>query len=454
MQKFALLINCLFFLNIHLGLVAFSEKSPLLVVTIMIKNEAQVIEATLKPFLQAGQQHFVILDTGSTDDTVKIVQNLFKKYKIQHGHIVQEPFVDFATSRNFALESAEKIFPNAVFFFMIDAEWYMHNVQGLIEFCEKYKDHKDIAYLMKKTFPSDKVTDYINYLFKAHKGVRFYGAVHECINQIAEVKVPNNVFILHNPSKLGREKSSTRWQKDLKILLKEHEKDPNNLRTIFYLGQTYTCLKNYEKALFWYKKRCKGERNNEEKYLAHFRVATIYQSLDNWPEALRFYFKAHAVRPQRIEPLIHIAQYYFNIHNYQATFLLAKYITTLIVPHEEKLCMSPELYTSALYDLLSTTAKHVGEYEIGRQALLKALQSDPFHIRLHNTLRLYEQKLNHHECHLLNRNFWCNWCNGTLWLSRPAWFNFCCLSDGCLKTNRCNFSQGMAWRYWVGPFYL
>lgn len=451
MQKFIWLIIYLSFFNNHCFLASISDKQPLLVVTIMVKNEAPVMEATLKPFLQADLQYYLILDTGSTDNTVQVVRDLFQKYKIKHGHIVEQPFVNFAVSRNYALECAEKIFPHAVFFLMIDAEWYMHNVEGLLKFCEKNQNNTSKAFFIKRFFATNNAIEYCSCLFKAHQGVQYVGAVHECINQATYIKVPDEIFISVEPSQTGNEKSSRRWHRDVDILLKEHQKNPSVLRTMFYLGQTYACLHEFKQALFWYGKRCHGQANDEEKYLAHVRKAVIYQLLGNGAQALFYYFKAYSVRPQRIETLVTIAQYYFNIHDYASAFLLAKYTATIPVSYQET-SIELKTYNFTRYDIVSKAAWYVGEYEIGRQATIKALEYDPFNIDLLNKLKLYEDALNHKNCNLLNRNFWCQWCNGNLWLSRPTWFNFCCLAHGCYQSNRCNFSQGLPWRYWVGPF--
>lgn len=450
MQKIQWFILCLFFLNNHL---AFADKQPLLVVTIMVKNEAPVMEATLKPFLEAGLQHYLVLDTGSTDGTIQVVRKLFQKYKISDGHIAEQPFVNFAVSRNHALECAEKIFPQATFFLMIDAEWYVHNVDGLLEFCAKNQNHKSKAFLIKRSFPLCCASDYGNYLFKAHHGIRYVGAVHEYINQTTDMKVPEDVFIVCNPSRAGNQKSFRRWHKDLDILLKEYEKNSTNLRTIFLIGQTYACLKNHEQAIFWYKKRCNEQKKSEENYQAHYRIALLSQEINKMPQALFYYFKAHYIRPQRIESLVQIAQYYLNIHDYYSAFLLAKYAASISKSSQEKLLIVPKIYDFTRYFILAQAAWQVGEYEIGRQATLKALEYDPLNIGLQKKLRWYEEVLNHKDCNLLDRNYWCQWCNGYFWLDRPEWFNFCCLSKGCYQSNRCNFSQGVTWRYWVGPFF-
>jgi glycosyltransferase involved in cell wall biosynthesis len=446
MQKCTWFIIYLFCFNVYL-----QAEEPLLVLLLMVKNEAQAIEATLKPFLKAGLQDYLILDTGSTDDTIKIAQKLFKKYKISHGHIIEQPFVNFAVSRNYAIESAEKIFPHAVFFLMIDAEWSVHNVKGLLQFCEKYQNHNATIFYIKRCFSLHDATDYGNYLFRAHKSVRYSGAVHECIDQIADVQVPDDIFIAVNSTSFGREKSFRRWHRDLDILLKEHEKDPANLHTIFYLGQTYFCLQKIDQALFWYGKRCMARDNSEEKYQACYRIALIYQTQNNWLKALPYFFKAHDLSPMRKEPLVWIAKYYMSKLDYQAAFLLAKYILNICLPEQNSLCISPKVYDFEKYDILNVAAFSAGEYQIGMQAALKALAIEPENIRLQEALKLYEKKLQHCDCQLFHRKYWCKWCNGSFWLSRPAWFNNCCLSLGCNQSNRLNLSQGIFWREWVGP---
>ena len=47
---------------------------------------------------------FCICDTGSTDDTILIIESFFKSKNI-HGKVVQEPFRDFGYNRTFALNA-------------------------------------------------------------------------------------------------------------------------------------------------------------------------------------------------------------------------------------------------------------------------------------------------------------------------------------------------------------
>src|SRR3546814_6686783 len=78
----------------------------------MVKDEEQVIAPTLQPFVEAGIDSYLIFDTGFTDKTIEATQNYFAEHNVTNGHIFQEPFIDFATSRNRALDLAEEHVPD------------------------------------------------------------------------------------------------------------------------------------------------------------------------------------------------------------------------------------------------------------------------------------------------------------------------------------------------------
>ncbi|MBI2353073.1 glycosyltransferase [Candidatus Dependentiae bacterium] len=231
------------------------SKAGELVVVIMIKNEAKVIEQTLQPYVDGGVTRLVILDTGSTDETIEKVQQFFLKNPQVEAYLFEQPFVNFEVSRNHALKCAQETFKDDCFLFMPDAEWYMQNVSGLRDFCyDHIHNSSGISYSVKIKDKTDNLNFYTQRLFKAHKGVFFQGVVHEAINIAPMMRVPEDIYILWNPSADGCDKSYIRWQRDRDLLLKELEKNPHDTRNTFYLAQTYDCLNDLENAILWYKK--------------------------------------------------------------------------------------------------------------------------------------------------------------------------------------------------------
>lgn len=384
----------LLFLSLHfysINICTASTNNHLLTVVIMIKNEETAIEKTLLPYIQAGIDSYLVLDTGSTDNTIRLVKNLFKKHNITHGYIVEQPFVDFATSRNYALECAEKQFPNAQFFLMPDAEWYLQNIKELLEFCKNHTNDPEPSYGTLLLHPEANITFFVFRLFKAHKGIKFEGVVHEVINYRSTQKTPDSVFFIWNPSKKGQEQSYQRKFRDLDVLLKDNRENPDNLRTIFYIGQTYAALHKWEESCLWYKKRCAAnDFHNEENYAAHYRIAKIYETTGSWDDALQYHLKAYKIRPYRAEPLVRIARHYCDTKQYSLAYKFALMATEMPYPEKDYLCIEQEAYNFTGYDILGCSAFYLGLYKTGEWAVRKALLVHPEMAHLHTNLNLYK----------------------------------------------------------------
>lgn len=366
-------------------------QNPLLVVILMVKNEAPVIEKTLEPYLKAGIDSYLILDTGSTDDTIAKTKQLFLDYHVQHGYIIEQPFIDFSTSRNYALECAEQLFPNAAFFFMIDAEWYLQNIDLLLKFCQlqAYNFTND-AFAIRVCF--ENVEYYVRRLFKADKKIRFIGVVHEYAQAKSYTKLPSEISINWIASCNGNHKSKARWQQDKELLLKEYEKNPTNLRTIYYLGQTYFDLQEFKDAAFWYQKRFDAIEYTEEKFISGCQLGAICDHLKNAEMALHYYTIAHTLNPDRAEPLAAIALYHLRNKNYKQAFLFAQQAAEKPYPHNA-LLINKTIYLYTRYIILAIASWNILEYEICKQALQKALEYNPTDIYL---LEMKKELQNYH----------------------------------------------------------
>ena len=76
----------------------------LLNLCIMVKNAGTQFADMLKENMEHIDT-WTILDTGSTDDTIKIINETLVPYK--KGTLYQEPFINFRDSRNRLLDLAE-----------------------------------------------------------------------------------------------------------------------------------------------------------------------------------------------------------------------------------------------------------------------------------------------------------------------------------------------------------
>jgi tetratricopeptide (TPR) repeat protein len=365
---------------------------PLLVVVLMVKDEATAIVPTLQPFVDAGIDAYSILDTGSTDDTVTITKNFFENNHIKHGYIDQQAFIDFATSRNFALQCAEKNFPDADFFLMIDADWYMQNVHDLLKFCLMQRNASDPTYLVR--IANENSEFYVDRLIRPGRGVQFIGTVHEGLNVVATTKAPYNAFFVWGWSEYSIQKSKKRWVRDKDLLEEELKKKPGNPRILFYLAQTYACLGEWDKACEYYHKRCTVNGWDEENYMARYQLAEAYTAQNQWDKALCYYLEAYAMRSTRAEPLIKIAEYYLEHNNFAASFLFAKAALEIPYPTTDSLMVEKKLYDYVRYDIMGRCAWYVGQFDTGRTAVLQALTVKPDAPHLIKNLSFYQPSKN------------------------------------------------------------
>ena len=363
---------------------------PLLVIVLMVKNEEHVIQQTLEPYVQAGVDAYLIYDTGSDDATMEVAHNYLNDSGITNFFIRQEPFIDFATSRNKALSSVQELFPYARFMLMPDAEWYMHNVEGLIQFCKDYADAGDPLYLIR--IMNHRTDFYTPRLMRCGTNMHFVGVVHEVPNYITNTMAPRDIFFWWNASDKGIEKTRARWKRDVELLLREYEEDPSNSRTVFYLAQTYDCLDDLDNARLWYEKRVALMGWGEENFVACYRLAQVYDRLDHWDLALCYYLKSYAMRPCRAEPLVKLAEHYWKMQEHALCFLFSRQACDIPYPEQELLSVDKNLYLFQRYDLLGIAAWYMHEYALGEQAVRQALVAWPDAPHLLRNLALYIER--------------------------------------------------------------
>lgn len=397
--KYAIL-SCLFFTT-HQSIIASSNEpttlkseienlqestNPLLVLVLMVRNEEHVIVPTIKTYVESGITNILVYDTGSKDTTVSTTETYFKDANLKNAYVVQEyhdpATFDFALARNRGMDVAQEKFPNATFILFPDAEWYLENGSELLKFCKEHKD--DIAapyYLMKI---GNKFSNFdTGRLFRCASNVRFEGNIHEVPNRISFAKVPPHIrFELKNSAR-GIEQSRARWKRDLVKLQKRHAENPENPRDAFYLAQTYDCLGMIEEAQKMYAIRAAMPGWDEENYLAKYRQGCMTEAIEardektDYKMAIEHFSTAHAMRPQRVEPLVRLGQIFWKLQNFTLCFAIAQMAINKEKPLYEALPLEDYLYDYERWELMSKAAWYVGEYKLGEIASKKVLEYAP-----------------------------------------------------------------------------
>ncbi len=269
-----------------------------LCLNMIVKNESHVIKRCLdsvKPIID----YWVIFDTGSTDGTQRIIQEVLKDIP---GQLHERPWVNFEHNRNEALKAARN---KSDYLFFCDAD----EILVLKEPFEKSTWHKDFYMLKAKGEASEFFHPNI---ISNDPGWHWEGVLHECI--MHRRKMDGEILYtahMERPQDGARSQDPNKLAKDIEILQEAYKKEPWNARHIFYLAQSYTAAQDLPTALKYYEKRALMYGDKDELFWTLFRIGCVQEMLGKPAETIiASYCRAHQHTPYRAEPLERLASYY------------------------------------------------------------------------------------------------------------------------------------------------
>lgn len=362
------------------------KSSDLLTLSMIVKDEARTLARTLrsaKPHID----RWVIVDTGSTDDTREIIR---REMEGVPGELHEAPFVDFETTRNLALDRCGEA---TEFILSLDADDELTGGAELRSFLEgerKRTEPDREAYLVRL----DTVVSFgTPRVLRSRAGWRFKGVVHEILQHPNRspptVRVPG-AAIKHFPDAESIARTHKRRERDLVLLHGAVDKDPRDTRSAFYLACTYHWLGRYEEARSAFRRRIDLGGWREEVYQSKFWLAEAAEKGgEPWPDVLVLYLDAHAFSPHRAEPLHRIALHYNKGGEHALCVLFARRAADLAYPKQDVLFIDAEVYAWGVHDLLGTSAYFIGEFALGEAHAKKALAARPNDARLKTNLAFY-----------------------------------------------------------------
>lgn len=287
------------------------EPAKTVCLNMIVKNESKVITRCLesvKPLID----YWVIVDTGSSDDTQTIIKDFMKNIP---GELHEKPWVDFAHNRNEALALAKG---KADYILFIDAD-------EVLSFTPDFKKptfDKDFYFILTE-FSG---THYHRIqLVNGHLPWSWTGVLHETIGT-PEAHTNDVLKGVTNVVRTDghRSQDEQKFQKDAKILENALKKEPTNTRYAFYLAQSYRDAQDYPNALINYEKRIAMGGWDQEIFWSMLQVALIKENLNRPKEdIISSYVNAFIYRPSRSEPLYRLASYYRRAGDYLNGYRIA-----------------------------------------------------------------------------------------------------------------------------------
>ena len=273
----------------------------------IVKDEAHIIASTLENLCHYIEfDYWVIVDTGSSDNTKQIISDFFKNKNIK-GELHETEWKNFGFNRSDALSKA---FNKTDYLLIFDAD-----DQIIGNFILPMKLDLDGYHL--------KFGDNFSYvrllLVNNRLEWKFMGVLHEyiiCTSKNYHCKLDNiegNYHLVSGKSG-ARSKNPNKYQDDALILEKAYgeaqkNKDEIMVRYSFYCAQSYKDAGNSEKSIEWYKKRISHGGWNQEVYYSYITIGQLYAQMNNMESALYYWALSFDADPERCEGIYYIVKY-------------------------------------------------------------------------------------------------------------------------------------------------
>ena len=277
--------------------------------TMIVKNAGDDFENVLTKNLPLIDR-WTILDTGSTDNTIEIINRVLVGKK--KGSLHREPFINFKDSRNRCLDLAGK---DCKFLLMLDDTYVVEG--DLHKFLDTVRGDQ-FSDTFSLFIRSDDVCYTSNRIVKSETNLRYIYKIHEVITPKNNINVivpytHSNVFDVR--SDYMQTRTMDRKLYDIEVLKQELEEEPNDPRALYYLGQTYNLLDKKELALEYYIKRVNHPEEGflQEKIDACFESARMsnFHLGKPWDECEKLYLQSFEMDKTRGDAL-----YFLGIHYY------------------------------------------------------------------------------------------------------------------------------------------
>ena len=201
---------------------------------------------SLKPVVS----EIIVVDTGSSDNTVDIAKKLGAK--VYHFEWVN----DFSKAKNYAISKATG---NWIIF--LDADEYLEensafHVDKCINQAIKYQADGIYISLVNYDTQRNQIQSSVSktQIFKNDRNIRYFGAIHERLRHAKRNIVihdcSNIITIIHTGYTKEEVTRKNKSQRNINLLLNEISKDGDNFDVYFYLAESYA-LKENEMALYY-----------------------------------------------------------------------------------------------------------------------------------------------------------------------------------------------------------
>jgi len=194
---------------------------------------------------------------------------------------------------------------------------------------------------------------YLNYLLIAYLKINQVSKVEELLK--SDIKITEHNRLLLDAELLSRK---NKYKQAINKLLKADEIQRQNHKTLYALGNAYSQIDDFNKAIYYYNASLD---TNPEQYNVYFKKGIALSSIYQFDEALDAFLDAVGIQYYNPNIHYHIGKTLFELQSYDQS-AQALDICLRMMPHHK---MALELIKKVYVDILNTPQKFEALFENG-----------------------------------------------------------------------------------------
>jgi glycosyltransferase involved in cell wall biosynthesis len=274
-----------------------------IVLILMVRNEERILQRCLEAASSIADE-FCICDTGSIDKTCEIAEEFLMTHP---GCLTRAEWRDFGFNRSFSFTAAQEHIKNThgeealkdYYGLLLDGDLVF--VPGTLK--EQPLVHEGYTIIQcggNLEYPNTRLVR-MDYPWKC------VGVTHEYWSG-PTLGLSKEICYIDDRNDGGCK--ADKFERDMRLLERGLEEEPNNVRYMFYLAQTYHGLGRLRDSINMYKRRIAAGNWDEEIWYSHYMIGQTHLTMGNIPKFEEWMLRAHAFRSHRAEPLYRLAKYF------------------------------------------------------------------------------------------------------------------------------------------------
>lgn len=366
---------------------------------VMFKNEEEILKRCLDS-VSSIVDGYLLVDTGSVDRSIDIALN----YTPDVPTVI---FEDFVITKNKVLDLANDM--DYDFILWMDADEFI-NKDDIPKFQSEIDRMKAGEYDMLVTRIQDAHNDILSLeydrprIWKNKADIRFLGpGIHEYIPFSEKTKNVHDIAVIHKHKTSGKDYNAM-IKFYLNILHKYHEKDPQDIRCLFYLARTYFDTNDKECLTYYQMYRDVCDEINyyypDEYYYTFYDEGRLYKNHKEFDKAIQSFDKAIEYRPSRAEAYVALANlYFYDTRDVELARDVLEKARDLKVTSDMILFVDEFAFKYKVLDLLSLVYWDLKEYKKGLDVMYELLDLPKIELfdstgRIRTNLPWFEDKVN------------------------------------------------------------